>query len=364
MPLELKIWNIDNDTPQEVVPVAMDYETRLETILYKDISIASPNWLLIGRQVNTSFGGFIDLLAIDRDGKLIVIELKKDMTPREVMAQLLDYASWVQELRADDVSQIFDKFQEKYNGNVAESLDAAFCAKFNVSQMPQDINDEHELVVVAAELDNSTERIVAYLADNYNVPVNAVFFRVFKDGDNEFLTRAWLRDPTGMPSLAETASVGEWNGECYVSFWPGFEWDKAVKHGYIAAGGGEWYSKTLWSLERGQRIWVNMPGTGYLGVGIVTGPPAPVDEYKIQDNNGNQVILSEQPEVDPALMEFIDEPDKKYVVVPVKWIKTVPQNQAIKEIGFFGNQNSVCRPVVKKWAHTINRLKKRFDIAD
>lgn len=364
MPLELKIWNINDDTPKEVDPISMDYESRLETILFKDISIASPNWMLIGRQVQTSFGGYIDLLAIDRDGKLIVIELKKNLTPREVVAQLLDYASWVQELRADDISGIFDKFQDRYNGHRAESLDAAFCAKFNVPQMPQDLNDEHELVIVAAELDNSTERIVGYLAETYSVPVNAVFFRVFKDGDNEFLTRAWLRDPTGLPSNTESASVVEWNGECYVSFWTGFDWSKAAKLGYIAAGGGEWYSRTLWSLKEGDRIWVNMANTGYLGVGIVGGPARYVDEYEVNDFQGKTEILSELEDVDPALLEFIDEQDKKYVAVPVDWIKTVPRDKAIKETGFFGNQNTVCRPVAKKWVHTINRLKKRFEIAE
>ena len=49
--------------------------------------------MLIGRQVRTSFGGIIDLLAIAPDGSLVLIELKRDKTPREIVAQALDYAS-------------------------------------------------------------------------------------------------------------------------------------------------------------------------------------------------------------------------------------------------------------------------------
>ena len=54
--------------------------------------------LIIGRQVRTQFGGRIDLLAIDPEGDLLIIELKKDRTPREIVAQVLDYASWVNHL--------------------------------------------------------------------------------------------------------------------------------------------------------------------------------------------------------------------------------------------------------------------------
>ena len=45
----------------------------------------------------------------------------------------------------------------------------------------------------------------------------------------------------------------------------------------------------------------------------------------------------------------------------VDWIKTLPLDQAIKEKGFFG-QNSVAKPKAKRWIHTIERLKKRFEV--
>ena len=45
--------------------------------------------MLIGRQEDTGYGGRIDLLAVAPDGALILIELKRDRTPREVVAQAL-----------------------------------------------------------------------------------------------------------------------------------------------------------------------------------------------------------------------------------------------------------------------------------
>jgi RecB family endonuclease NucS len=66
--------------------------------------------MLIGRQEDTGLGGRIDLLAIAPDGSPILIELKRDRTPREVVAQAIDYASWVEKLRGHAAHRV--KFAE------------------------------------------------------------------------------------------------------------------------------------------------------------------------------------------------------------------------------------------------------------
>ena len=79
MPLELGVWRIDEGL-KSVEFSSLDIESRLEDMLDENISIASPNWLVIGRQVRTDYGTIIDLLALDQDANLIVIELKRDKT--------------------------------------------------------------------------------------------------------------------------------------------------------------------------------------------------------------------------------------------------------------------------------------------
>ena len=84
MPLELGIWRIDENVRQvEFSP--LDLEARLQDILAKDISIADPNLMVIGREVKTSFDKRIDLLAINREGNSVV-ELRRDSTAREIVA--------------------------------------------------------------------------------------------------------------------------------------------------------------------------------------------------------------------------------------------------------------------------------------
>jgi hypothetical protein len=54
--------------------------------------LLSEEWMLIGRQEDTGFGGRVDLLAVAPDGAVVLVELKRDRTPREVVGQAVDYA--------------------------------------------------------------------------------------------------------------------------------------------------------------------------------------------------------------------------------------------------------------------------------
>ena len=102
MPIEVGFWRLGNEVKKLAV-APLPSEKQLEDVISNDISILDPNLLLIGRQVLTSHGKFVDLLAMDADGKLVVIELKRDRTPRDIVAQLLDYGSWVRELVDEDI---------------------------------------------------------------------------------------------------------------------------------------------------------------------------------------------------------------------------------------------------------------------
>jgi len=57
-----------------------------------------------------------------------------------------------------------------------------------------------------------------------------------------------------------------------------------------------------------------------------------------------------------------EDADNAEYVVKIEWIKTVSEANAEKELGFFGNQNTVCRPKAQRWEYTVERLKKIWNI--
>jgi len=58
--------------------------------------------------------------------------------------------------------------------------------------------------------------------------------------------------------------------------------------------------------------------------------------------------------------EFTDNEEKSEYFVPIQWLDTKPFDQAVQELGMFGNQNTVCKPTAQKWRSTVDRLKLSF----
>lgn len=358
MPIQHAIWQV-GDKPSPLQPGRLASEQLLEEMIVKEPRILSSEWMLIGRQETTSHGGRIDLLAIAPDGSLVLIELKRDKTPRDIIAQALDYASWVENLTADRLAQIYQRFSG------GGKLDEAFRAHFRFDLDEDTLNQSHQVILVAAELDDSTERIINYL-NARDIAINVVFFQVFEHGSQQLLSRAWLIDPRETQSnvSATSKSSGEkepWNGEYCVSFGPADyrSWEDALNYGYVSAGGGSWYSQTLKLLAPGDRIWVKIPKSGYVGVGVVKGSVTPIRDLVVGSPQGEVAAIDVVKHAD-EYKQRADDPETAEYAVPVDWVQTVSESSAVWETGFFGNQNTVCQPTTPKWRHTVERLKTYF----
>jgi hypothetical protein len=357
MPIEVGIWRIDG-SPQKISFSRLESEAKLEDILNNDISLLSSDLMLIGRQVPTAHGTFVDLLAMDAEGNLSVIELKRHKTPREVVAQAIDYASWVQTLSYDEIVELYSEC------NDGKEFEQAFDEAFG-SNPPEKLNESLQIIIVAAELDPTSERIISYLADNFGVPINAIFFRYFKDGESKYLTRTWLIDPQDAEVKSSKAPVAKgkekWNGQdYYVSFGEGDarNWDDAVKYGFVSGGGGRWYTRTLSMLAPGARIFVNLPGNGYVGVGKVLETSVPVDEFMVE-RDGKRVPILEVPLAAKAMGRAVGNEEKVERLVRVEWKNTVPREEAYRFKGMYGNQNTVTK---LRNRFTLERLSEHFGL--
>jgi hypothetical protein len=263
----------------------------------------------------------------------------------------------VQKLTLEQILEIYGRFAP------SRILADDFRQRFGVQLADENLNNSHQIIIVASELDDSSERIVAYLSER-DIPINVLCFQVFGLGEQQLLSRAWLLDPihTQVSAASSPAAAAEpWNGEFYCSFGDSESrsWEDAMEYGFVSAGGGAWYSRTMQLLNPGDLIWVKIPDVGYAGVGRVLGRIEPASSFKVSTSAGEVPALDLLKRANYR-REWVDDPQKCEYFVPVRWLETVSVQKAFSEVGLFGNQNTVCKPTTPKWRTTVDRLKIRF----
>lgn len=360
MVIEVSVWRID-DGVRRVSTTGMDLENHLQEVLVKDISIVDDQLMVIGQKVRTDFGTEIDILGIDSDGSLVVIELKRGKTPRTVVAQVLEYASWVHELTSDRIQRIFADYQAQQSGiSVPLGVNEALRRKFQSS--PVELNASHRLMIVASEADPAVERIVEYLDESYGSKIEIALFRAFEDFDRQYITRAWIGegDSRAMSIPSQHGTQARWNEEWYVVFSRAEHrvWADAVRYGFYSAGGGKPYVDAIKRLSPGDRIWVYVPGSGYVGVGTVATMPTTQDEFAV-DYQGQATPILDLIQLAPW---FLEKEENAEYFVRVAWAKTVDLADGIREPGFFANPNTVAQPRSEAWQFTVDFLSQAWEI--
>lgn len=135
-------------------------------ILGNDIAI-------IGQQVQTKSGP-LDFLGIDNNGNVVIIELKREKLPREVLAQVVDYASDVSSWDIEKLGEICQKFTD-------QSLLDYLSEKFPQKQVEElSINQVQRLLLVGFAVEEPLSRMIEWLSTNYNLGINAIVLSYIK----------------------------------------------------------------------------------------------------------------------------------------------------------------------------------------
>ena len=293
----MKLFTINNDGKfvqfKEQVFKNENKEIDLEILLENNPEYFFENSkiLIIGRQVTTNLNTFIDLLGIDELGNTVVIELKRDKTPRETLAQLIEYASFIDNLDYEQLNDIFQNYSgeevglEEYHQQYYQNGESQ-----NVSW-----NKNSKLVIVAQDITKEIKQTSLYLRKK-GIDVYCVEFKYFVNnsnikmissdfvvGDEEFI-RQKVNSETQLPKTTQSKFIETLNENGKFVFKRLF--DFANKENLLLRWGSKGFSLNL-SFENGfVGLCFGYPPTSVFKQSIYTG----FEEITKKVNNPEKII--------------------------------------------------------------------------
>ena len=184
---QVKLWITDQDGSVEPLAVRerMELEHHFEEMLVLSPDMLGEGVTLIGRQLMTA-GGPLDLLGVDQDGKLVLYELKRGMTPREALTQAIDYASWLDSLEFDELGRRVSDHRPTGIDRAFDDFDDWYTEQFAEDQAEQ--LRPTRIVVVGLGIEAGAERMAHWLADK-GVDIEAITFHAFENDGRTVLAR-------------------------------------------------------------------------------------------------------------------------------------------------------------------------------
>jgi hypothetical protein len=180
----MRLFGITEETFKEYIEREFQVEYR-ESVLENWLEnnphsiIEDGNLLVVGRQVTTNVGSFVDLLAVDKQGDVAVIELKRDRTPRETLAQALEYASFAERLDYEQLEEIFRTYMGDESANLAQYHREYFELATDEASV---FNKDQRIVIVGQKITPEIRQTSAFLRQK-GVRVTCVEFTLFETED-------------------------------------------------------------------------------------------------------------------------------------------------------------------------------------
>lgn len=193
------LWTITSDGPVQLPSTSIDLEQRLEDWIERDPSLLQTGFRVVGRQMAVETGR-IDLLALDPQGRWVVIEIKAGSLYRETVAQALDYAACIAAMPYEELAH---KVNAYLSGTGASLTLEALLRERHAEETPSDDRREVLITFVGTGRAPGLERMVNYLSARYDLPISIVSYEVFAS-DNE--RRILVRELTGNEDSAGLSS--------------------------------------------------------------------------------------------------------------------------------------------------------------
>jgi hypothetical protein len=175
-------WQVGADGPVRLGAASIELEKHLENWIENEPQLVGDGLQIISRQLTVEGGGRLDLLAVDPQGRLVVIEVKRSQLEDLALTQALTYAAL---LAREGTDQLYERIAANAAGRAIE-LPADLRSQL---EMPEGELRDVISVVVGAGMGVGVQALLDYLSGRFGVPLRAVSFQVFGAAGSPLLVR-------------------------------------------------------------------------------------------------------------------------------------------------------------------------------
>ena len=163
---------------------------------------------------------FPDLLGVDAEGNLVIIEFKRGKTPRSVVAQLLEYAAWANELSPEQIHEIADAYFEKRDEFRGKTFPDAFREVFDVPETDElpPFKRKLRLFVIGEEIHQRVASVCRFLRTLYKMDVSCIAVSKFQTEHGEEIVSTEIKvgdEEIVTPKTRQqrTSQTSRWSGD-------------------------------------------------------------------------------------------------------------------------------------------------------
>lgn len=157
------------------------YEREIEHLVWDDLEAFTGETLFpVARQARILGGGIPDILALDEAGRVVVIEVKRDID-RSQLAQCLEYAGWARLTNLDEIASLYNRADKGHEHRGVEGFFRDW-QDFTETTTPVTINPQPRLFLIARDFEGRTRSALDFLQEN-SLPVIVVPVTLYQDRD-------------------------------------------------------------------------------------------------------------------------------------------------------------------------------------